>query len=105
MPRLRVTLQAQFQRSGEGFTYDSLGNIDINYGGDINHGERFAATIKNTFLQGNRVNRNMYTIGVYFEPVRFCYLDLRFTYKFQDLLYAGKKINDRLFRMNVAVKI
>jgi hypothetical protein len=105
MPRLRVTLQAQFQRSGEGFTYDSLGNIDINYGGDINHGERFYVNIKNTFLQGNRVNRNMYTIGVYFEPVRFCYIDFRFTYKFQNLLYLSKKLNDRLFWMNLAVKI
>lgn len=105
LPRLYVNVLMQFQRSGEGFTYDSLGNIDINYGGNINHGERFGSTIKDTFLQGNRVNRSIFTLEFRWEPVRQWSLELKYLYKMEDLLYAGRKTKDGFLYLRVGVKI
>jgi hypothetical protein len=105
MPRLSVNVLMQFQRSGEGFTYDSLGNIDINYGGNINHGENFSGKSKNKFLQGNRVNRSVVTLGVKWEPVRQWVMDLGYRYRFEDLIYASKKGKDHFFYLKLGVKI
>ncbi len=102
--RLRASLLIQFQRSGEGFTYDSLGNIDINYGGDINHGERFYDTIKNVFLQGDRVNRSIFTLNLNYEPIRNYFICLRFIYKYQNLKYKKLTVLDRLIFVNAGLR-
>jgi hypothetical protein len=105
LPRLNLGVLFQFQRSGEGFTYDSLGKIDINYGGDINYGERFYATIKNKFLQGNRVNRSIYGVSMRWEPVRQWGMEMRYFYKYQNQIYASKKLKDSFFYLNLYLKI
>lgn len=105
MARLNVCALVKFQRSGEGFTYDSLGNVDINYGGDINHGERFFATVKNKFLQGDRVNRSFLGLSARWEPVRQWVVEVRYLYKYENLIYAGRKGKDHFFGMNLFLKI
>ncbi|MFZ4591507.1 MAG: hypothetical protein ACOYN6_10950 [Ignavibacteria bacterium] len=105
MARLNVGVLLQFQRSGEGFTYDSLGNIDINYGGNINHGERFFATIKNKFLQGDRVNRSIVGLSMRWEPVRQWGVVVKYFYKYQNLIYASRKVGDSFYYLNLFLKI
>ncbi|MCX6158474.1 MAG: hypothetical protein NTY74_10905 [Ignavibacteriae bacterium] len=105
LARLNVGVLFQFQRSGEGFTYDSLGNVDINYGGNINHGERFFATIKNKFLQGDRVNRSIVGVSMRWEPVRQWGVEVKYFYKYQNLIYASRKVGDSFYYLNLFLKI
>lgn len=105
MPRLNIGILLQFQRSGEGFTYDSLGLIDINYGGNINHGERYYDTIKNIFLQGYRVNRSIVGVSMRWEPVRQWGVEVKYFYKYQNLIYASKKVKDSFYYLNLFLKI
>lgn len=105
LARLNVGVLFQFQRSGEGFTYDSLGNIDINYGGNINYGERFFATVKNKFLQGDRVNRSIVGLSMRWEPVRQWGVEVKYFYKYQNLIYASRKVNDSFYYLNLFLKI
>jgi hypothetical protein len=105
MARLNIGVIFQFQRSGEGFTYDSLGNINTNYGGNINHGERFYETIKNKFLQGDRVNRSIVGLSMRWEPVRQWGVEVKYFYKYQNLIYASKKVGDSFYYLNLFLKI
>ena len=105
MPRLSVSLLAQFQRSGEGFEYDSLGNMVVNFGGNINYGAMDMYGNKNKFLQGNRVNRSILSFGVRWEPVRQWVLDFVYRYRMEDLVYASKKGKDGFFYLNFGIKI
>lgn len=105
LPRLSVSVLAQFQRSGEGFTYDSLGNMVINYGGNINFGAKDMYGIRNKFLQGNRVNRSILTFGMRWEPVRQWGMEMKYVYRMEDLVYASKKGKDSFFYLRIGVKI
>ena len=72
--RINLQILYQYQRSGEGFTYDSQGNVIGNYGGDINRGD-LDKVFTNKFLQGNRVNRSIITVLASLQPVRQLFLD------------------------------
>ncbi|MBK8980848.1 MAG: hypothetical protein IPM38_00650 [Ignavibacteria bacterium] len=67
--RLGFNLKYRFQRSGEGILLDSAGNLIANYGGDINFGLGDAYLRSNGFLDGKRINRNILSAEIYWEPV------------------------------------
>ena len=105
LPRMYISALAQFQRSGEGFVYDSLGNMVINYGGNIYYGAMDMYGKKNVFLQGNRVNRSLLTLEASWEPVRQWTLEVKYLYKMEDLIYAGKKTRDGFLYLKIGIRI
>jgi len=103
--RLKADLTFQFQRSGVGNVIDANGNKIINFGGEINDGDLDFFVQKNVFLQGNRVNRSIVTINLYFEPIRQFYLNFKYILKHQNLIYLNQKINDNFFFLDLGIKI
>ncbi|MCX6162014.1 MAG: hypothetical protein NTV87_11885, partial [Ignavibacteriae bacterium] len=102
--RLRMDLTYQHQRSGAGFVFDSTGAMTINYGGDINIGSHDGNEFKNTFLQGNRVNRDIIGLNVSWQPIRQWYLELKYNYSVMNLLYLdSKKVIDRYWFLTLRV--
>jgi len=79
--RLKLDLLFQHQRSGEGIVLDSSGNIIANYGGNINFGLGDAYLRTNGFLDGTRINRDIFTASVYWQPLRQFFLEGKFQYK------------------------
>ena len=88
--RLKLDLSYFHQRHAEGIVLDSTGKIAINYGGYLNRG----GGVRGAFLDGNRINTDMVTFDAVWEPVRQYFVELRFVYKFQDLVYASRKVSD-----------
>jgi len=97
--RLRVDLRYQHQRSAEGLEFDSTGKLIMNYGGYIYRGDGELQNY-NFFLNGNRVNRDIITLNMVYEPVRQYFLELRYQYKYQNLIYLNRKIKDHIFFLN-----
>lgn len=94
--RLRMDLRYQHQRSGEGLEFDSTGKLIANYGGYINQGIGEYLNY-NGFLNGNRINRDILTLNLRFEPIRQYYFEFEYQYKYQNLLYLNKKVKDHIF--------
>lgn len=91
--RLRLDVAYMHQRHAEGLVYDSIGNISVNYGGDINRG----GGVRRDFLDGNRINSDIVTLNALWEPIKQYFIEIKFVYKSQDLVYASRKINDSWF--------
>ncbi len=100
--RLHIDFMYQYQRYGGGYMLDSLGNILKNYGGDLNRGDYWYID-KNTFLQGYRTNRNVFTANLVFEPVKQYFLDAKLFYRISDLMYLNKTYNDLYFWLTARV--
>jgi hypothetical protein len=97
--RLRFDLMYQFQRSAQGLEIDSSGKLITNYGGYIFRGD--GDNIKyNEFLGGNRINRSIISTNIVFQPVRQYFFELRYQYKYQNLIYLNRKIKDHIFFLN-----
>jgi hypothetical protein len=94
--RLRLDLLYKHQRSAEGLEFDSTGKLIANYGGYINQGIGEYLNY-NGFLYGNRINRDILTLNLRFEPIRQYYFEIKYQYKYQNLLYLNKKIKDHIF--------
>ena len=94
--RLKMSLLYQMQRSANGFVLDSLGNIIINYGGDINNGIGEANRVPK-FLDGNRINRDIVTFKLSWEPIRQYFFDFKFVYRMTNNLFENRKLTDRYF--------
>jgi hypothetical protein len=64
--------------------YDNLGNLILNVGGDIalSHGT-IIINEHAPFLDGERVNYNLYSAGVRIEPIRGYLFDISFNYQNQ----------------------
>jgi hypothetical protein len=92
--RIKFDFLYQRQRSGEGIVLDSAGNIIANYGGDINFGEGDHFLRKSNFLDGTRINRNIFTFDFQWEPVRQYYLKLKYVYRILDNITSGKNFKD-----------
>lgn len=88
--RLKLDLLFQHQRSGEGIVLDSTGNIIANYGGNINFGLGDAYLRTNGFLDGTRINRDIFTINLYWQPLRQFFIEGKFQYR------IIKNINDNI---------
>ena len=76
--RMRLNFQYQYIRHGENI-YDSQGNLSFNAGGDafVAHRDNIDP-VRIEFLDGERINTNIFTIGFKFEPVRQVVFDLVF---------------------------
>jgi hypothetical protein len=92
--RIKLDFLYQRQRSGEGIELDSAGNIVANYGGDINFGEGDHFLRQSKFLDGIRINRNIFTFNLDWQPVRQYFLSVRYVYRMLDNLSSNKKFND-----------
>lgn len=100
--RLVLNILYQHQRSGEGLVFDSTGTLIRNYGGYINFG--IGDTLaKNDFLGGNRINRDLLTLNLKYEPIRQFYFEFEYRFLAQDLLYLNRKTYDHLFFLTVKV--
>jgi hypothetical protein len=94
--RLRLDMHYQHQRSGEGLEFDSTGKLIANYGGYINQGTGEYLHY-NEFLGGKRVNRDILTLNLRYEPIRQYFFELMYQYKYQNLVYLDRKIKDHVF--------
>jgi hypothetical protein len=102
--RLKVNLLYQFQRSAQGIYYDSINNKVINYGGNINRGD---ADFRNNykFLLGDRINRNIFTVNILFEPIKQYILELQYKYLLNNLIYLNKTEKESYFYANLRVAL
>jgi hypothetical protein len=94
--RLRLDFLYQHQRSAEGLEFDSTGALIKNYGGYIYRGDGDFLKY-NEFLNGNRINRDILTFNLRFEPIRQYFFEIKYQYEYQNLLYINKKIKDHIF--------
>lgn len=95
--RVNLNFLYRHQRSGEGIILDSAGVITANYGGNIYFGEGDAYLRTNNFLDGNRINRDFYTINFSWEPVKQYLLEGKFQYSVINNFTTGKKFYDRYY--------
>jgi len=100
--RIRADLLYQYQRSGGGYMFDSLGNITQNFGGDINRGDYWYIE-KNKFLQGYRTNRNIFTLNLTIEPIKQYFLEAKLYYRISNLIYLNKSYNDLYFWLTARI--
>ena len=99
--RLSLDLLYQHQRSGGGFLYDSKGRIIRNFGGDINLGSldnRFV----NTFLMGDRVNRDILRLSARFEPIRQYFIDVSYSLQSINEIYLSKTFTDQFLSTTIS---
>lgn len=75
---LRLNFDFQHIRHGANI-YDPFGNLIFNAGGDVfvDHRDRIDP-VDIEFLNGERINTNIFTFGVRYEPIRQVFLDLMF---------------------------
>ena len=90
--RLNIKLLYQKQRSANGVIIRN-DTLIINYGGNIERGD-WAKGQEAIFLDGNRINRDIITVQLIWQPIRQYFLELKYVYEFQDLIYLNKKIKD-----------
>lgn len=78
--KMRINLEYQHVRSGENI-FDGQGNLIFNAGGDfmIGHRELIDAKYIN-FLDGERINQNIFSFNFKIEPVREVWFDLFYKY-------------------------
>lgn len=93
--RLNITLTFKHQRSGMNIT-DSTGKITTNVGSNILRGEG-DFLIKNVFLQGSRVNRNIFIAEITWQPVRQYYFSIKYQNRSFDYEKDNRKISDNIF--------
>lgn len=75
---LRLNFDFQHIRHGANI-YDSFGNLIFNSGGDVFVAHRDNIDPVNIeFLDGERINTNIFTFGMRYEPIRQVFLDLVF---------------------------
>lgn len=90
--RLYISLLYQHQRSANRTITDG-DTLIANYGGNINRGDGDLDR-DNIFLSGDRVNRDIFTFNVLWQPIRQYYIDIKCICKFYDLIYDSRKLND-----------
>lgn len=95
--RIKFDFKYQFQRSGEGILFDSTGKLLVNYGGNLNRGDGDYYIQKNVFLNGNRINRNLFTLNIIIEPIKQYFIEFQYQLRTFDLKYLNKKTNDNLY--------
>jgi hypothetical protein len=103
--RIKFDFTYQFQRSGEGILFDSTGKLKINYGGNINRGDGDYFITKNIFLNGNRVNRNLFTFNFIFEPIKQYFIEFKYQLRAYNLKYLNKQTNDNLYWTTLRVDL
>ena len=103
--RLNLKFLFQHQRSGEGIILDSNGNITANYGGNINFGLGDAYLRTNGFLDGIRINRDIFTFNLLWQPVKQFYIEGKFQYRITDNISKDIKFNDMYYFATIKADI
>jgi hypothetical protein len=94
--RLSLALTYKHQRTGENET-DSLGNVLINYGSNILHGEN-DFLMQNVFLNGLRADRNIIIAELTWQPIRQYYLSVKYQYNAVNNIFQNdRKLNESIF--------
>jgi len=93
--RLNLKLTYQHQRSASRIVL-SGDTLIANYGGNIDRGDGDVVR-DNKFLDGDRVNHDIFTFEFSWQPVRQYFLDFKYQYTLSNLLYASKKYTDSYF--------
>lgn len=95
--RLNINFLYQHQRSGEGIIIDTNGILIANYGGNINFGTGDAYLRTNGFLDGIRINRDIFTVNIIWEPLKQYYLEGNFQYRNINNLTENLTSNDTYY--------
>lgn len=95
--KLKLILLYQHQRSGEGIIVDSSGMLKANYGGNINFGLGDAYLRTNRFLDGTRINRDIFTADFVWQPYKQFYLKGKFRYMLTDNITDDFRFNDTYY--------
>jgi len=93
--RLNVTLTYKHQRSGMNIT-DSTGNIVTNVGSNILIGEG-DFLIKNEFLQGLRVDRNIIIAEITWQPIKQYYFSVKYQNRTFNYEKESRTLSDNIF--------
>lgn len=90
--KLRSNIEYQHIRSGENI-YDGLGNLVFNAGGDALVPFREGIDPQHIkFLDGERINKDFFTLSIRYEPFREIFFDLNYYYLIEKNLTKGKSI-------------
>ncbi|MGH2574650.1 MAG: capsule assembly Wzi family protein [Ignavibacteria bacterium] len=92
--RLNLSLTYKLQRSGMNFI-DTAGQF-INVGSNILDG-RGDFLRKNVFLEGTRVNRNILTAEITWQPIRQYYFSVKFQNRTFDYIDQNRNLSDNIF--------
>lgn len=93
--RLMISLTFKHQRSGMNIT-DSLGNMVTNVGSNILNGSN-DFQIKNVFLNGLRVDKNIIIAEVTWQPIRQYYFSVKYQNRSFNYISQSRKISDSIF--------
>jgi hypothetical protein len=102
--RLLLNFLYQFQRSAQGIYYDSSLKQIVNYGGSINRGDG-DFVIYNKFLLGDRINRNIFTIKLLFEPVKQYFFEILYQYKLLNFIYLSENNQESYFNASLKINL
>jgi len=94
--RLNISVAYRHQRSGENLL-DSTGKIAVNYGSNILDGRNDYAQ-ENIFLNGIRINRDIITAEINWQPIRQYFVILKFMKRSFDYSDADRKLSDNIFQ-------
>jgi len=103
--RLKFSLLFQHQRSGEGVVIDSKGKLIANYGGNINFGLGDAYLRTNNFLDGTRINRDILTLNLYWQPIRKLYIEGKYQYRIQKIVSDNVSFKDSFYFANLKIDL
>ena len=100
--RLMVNLTLQHQRTAGRITMHGDTLIE-NYGGYINRGDGDLVR-ENTFLSGDRVDKDIVSFDFVWQPIRQYYIEFLYRFTRYNLIYmSNKKINDSYFFLTARV--
>ncbi len=87
---ISVAMEYRHQRSGENI-YDDGGNLIKNVGGDLFVSHESRQSDKAVFLDGIRINTDIFQVGFRIEPIRDFIFDVIYNYRIDDNLTQGYK--------------
>jgi len=99
--RLNLEFTYQHQRMANRIIMHGDSLIE-NYGGNINRGDGDVVR-KNTFLSGDRTDKDIFTFDFIWQPLRQYFLEIKYQYKISNLLYASKKYKDAYFFLTARI--
>lgn len=99
--RIKTDFEIKLRRTGEGLLFDSNGKLIRNYGANINRGDGLYF-YKAYFLDGNRINTNVFDVKVKIEPIRQYFIEFYYSLMLIDKKYISKKFTDHIFYITIS---
>jgi hypothetical protein len=99
--RLNLEFTYQHQRTANRIIMYGDSLIE-NYGGNINRGDGDVVR-KNTFLSGDRTDKDIFTFDFIWQPLRQYFLEIKYQYKISNLLFVSKKYKDAYFFLTARI--